>query len=260
MWYNFFVVIQMIIDTHCHVEYNNIPDFEAALEQIIDIMEFKVIISGYDPTSNIAVLKLAEKRANVFASIGFHPSEADNIKDSDFQSLKRQIKQKKVVAIGEIGLDYYWRKDNKEKQKKIFRKQLDIAAKSNKPVVIHNREATDDIYNILKEYNVIGIMHCFNETIDVAKQFINMGFLLGISGVITFKNTKQLKEVVKILPLEYIVLETDSPYLTPEPYRGRKNKPEYVKHVAEKIAEIKGIDEGSVIQKTTENAERLFDL
>ena len=249
-----------MIDTHCHLEkedYDNI-------DEIIDTCKKegieKLIVSGHDLKSSIEAIELTKKYDVVYASIGFLPNVLDNIENNSILELEKLINNDKVVAIGEIGLDYHWYKDNKEEQKELFIKQLDLAKKYNKPVVIHSRDSISDCYNILKEANIKGTMHCYSGSVEMAKEFIKIGFNISIGGVSTFKNSNTIKNVIKEIPLEYILLETDSPYLTPEPFRGKKNYPYYVKYVAMKIAEIKGIDIDMVVNATTMNATKLFDF
>lgn len=246
-----------MIDTHCHVlneYYNNI-------EEVIEKMKDNIIIiSGTNDKNNREVIELCKKYKNVYGTIGIHPTEIDKITDYSYQIIIDNITNNKIVGIGEIGLDYYWNKDEKEKQKEIFIKQLDIAQKYNKSVVIHSREAIGDIYEILKDYpHLKKDIHCFTGSIEMANKFINIGCKLGIGGVLTFKNSK-LKEVIKEIPIQAILLETDSPFLTPEPFRGRKNEPYNVMYVANKIAEIKGISVEEVFKQTTLNAVDQFDL
>ena len=193
-------------------------------------------------------------------AIGIGPENIDSITDEDIKSIKALVNNKKVVAIGEIGLDYYWTKENKERQIYVFEEMLKIAKESNLPVIVHNRDATKDIYELLKEYNVKGIIHCFSGSVETAKEFIKLGFLIGIGGVVTFKNAKHLKEVVQNIPMSCISLETDSPYLTPEPFRGKKNNPAYLTYIVKKIAELKGINEEEVRKVTSCNVISKFDL
>ena len=180
--------------------------------------------------------------------------------EKDYETLEEMVKNNsKIVAIGEIGLDYYWNKDNKDKQREVFCKQLEIAEKLKLPVVIHSRDSINETYEILKKYKVSGVIHCFSGSLEMAKKFISLGFLLGIGGVVTFKNSK-LFEVIEKLELTNIVLETDSPYLTPEPNRGKTNESSNIFYIAQKIAEIKNIPLENVAKITTENAIRTFDL
>lgn len=246
-----------MIDTHCHVlseYYNNI-------EEVIKKMEDNIIIvSGTNDKDNQEVIDLCNKYKNVYGTIGIHPTEIDNITENSYQIIIDNINNKKIVGIGEIGLDYYWNKEDKEKQKAVFIKQLDIARKYNKAVVIHSREAIGDVYEILKIYpDLKKDIHCFTGSIEMANNFIKIGCKLGIGGVLTFKNSK-LKEVIKEIPIQAILLETDSPFLTPEPLRGKKNEPYNVIYVANKIAEIKGISQAEVLKQTTLNAINQFDL
>lgn len=204
--------------------------------------------------------KFVEKYKNLYACIGYHPEVSNKIVEKDYEILEEMVKNNpKIVAIGEIGLDYYWNKDNKDKQREVFCKQLEIAEKLKLPVVIHSRDSINETYEILKEYKVSGVIHCFSGSLEMAKKFISLGFLLGIGGVVTFKNSK-LFEVIEKLELTNIVLETDSPYLTPEPNRGKTNESSNIFYIAQKIAEIKNISLENVAKITTENAIRTFDL
>lgn len=246
----------MLIDTHCHLSNN---DYEN-LEEIIKNMNGIMIASGCDDETNIQVLELVKKYDNVYGTLGFHPQEINNITDESFKIIEDNINNPKIVAIGEIGLDYYWVKDNIEKQKEIFQYQLDLASKYNKPIVVHSRESIQDTYDILKKYNLKGSIHCFSSGLEMAKEFIKLGYKIGIGGTLTFKNSKKLQDIVKEIDLKDMLLETDSPYLSPEPFRGKKNNPSNVYFVALKIAELKGINIDEVLNKTNSNATQLFDL
>ena len=246
----------MLIDTHCHLskkEYDN-------LDEIIKEMNGIVIISGCDMESNKEVLEIIDKYSNVYGTLGIHPEEIDNINESDYGFIEKNINNPKIVGIGEIGLDYYWRKDNIEKQKEALIKQLDIALKYNKPIVIHSRDSIQDTYDILSKYKLKGIIHCFSSSLEMAREFIKLGYKIGVGGIVTFKNSKKLRDVVLNIDLNNILLETDSPYLSPEPYRGKQNKPSNVEIVAETIGQIKNISKEKVIKTTGENAKDLFDL
>lgn len=245
-----------MIDTHCHLlssEYDN-------LEEVLNDIEksnIKCIVNGCDMLSNIESLELSKKYDFVFSAIGFHPSEIDSIPDNYINYIENNIDN--IVAIGEIGLDYYWTKENKDKQKEVFENQLMLAEKYNKPVIVHTRDAIMDTYNILKKYKVRGVIHSFSGSIEMSKKFINLGFKLGIGGVITFKNCN-LKDVIKELDISNIVLETDSPYLSPEPVRGKKNSPLNLKYIAEFISNLKDISYDNVCNITSNTATSLFDL
>ncbi len=249
----------MIIDSHCHLckkDYENI-------DQIIKNMQDNIMIaSGADHKSNKEVIELCKKYPNIYGVLGIHPSEITKDIDKHLQFIEEHINDKHIVGIGEIGLDYHY-ECNKELQKNIFIKQIRLAKKYHKPIVIHTRDAISDTYDILekeKAYEVNVTIHCFSESLEMAKQFIKKGAKIGIGGVVTFKNAKKLKEVVENIDLKHILLETDSPYLTPEPYRGTKNEPKNVYLVAKKISEIKNIDIQEVLDITTANATTQFDL
>ena len=226
-----------------------------------DNADVKVLIASFCEKDDIMLsTKFVEKYKNLYACIGYHPEVSNKIVEKDYEILEEMVKNNpKIVAIGEIGLDYYWNKDNKDKQREVFCKQLEIAEKLKLPVVIHSRDSINETYEILKEYKVSGVIHCFSGSLEMAKKFISLGFLLGIGGVVTFKNSK-LFEVIEKLELTNIVLETDSPYLTPEPNRGKTNESSNIFYIAQKIAEIKNISLENVAKITTENAIRTFDL
>ena len=248
----------MLIDTHLHIDNN-----KNALEIIKEAKDNNVgilIVSGCDKKGIIDVIGLIKKYDNVYATIGFHPSEVDKINDEDILWLEEVIKaNKKIIGVGEIGLDYYYGKDNKDKQLKLFDTQLQIAKRLNLPIVIHTRDAFQDTYDTLRKYDLTGIIHCFNGSLEVANLYIGLGLSLGIGGVITFKNSK-LPTVIENIPIEKIVLETDSPYLSPEPYRGKENSPKNIPVIAEKISKIKKISTVDVENITYNNVLRIFDL
>jgi len=246
----------MLIDTHCHLSYEDYDN----LEEIIKNMDGIMIASGCNDKTNEEVLELVNKHDNVYGTLGIHPEEVDNINDDSFRFIEKNINNPKIVAIGEIGLDYYWDKDNKEKQREIFKRQLDIATKYNKPIVVHSREAIQDTYDILKEYKLKGSLHCFSSSLEMAKEFIKLGYKIGVGGTVTFKNSKKLQEIVKEINIKDILLETDSPYLSPEPFRGKRNNPSNTYYVALKIAKLKDIEIKEVLDITSKNAIQLFDL
>lgn len=249
----------MYIDTHCHLSSEDYDDIDLVIKEDLENGIDKIIVSGYSRQSIIETLDLIEKYPFIYATIGYHPSEADITNKDDLVLLEEQIKNKKVVGIGEIGLDYHYGKDNKDKQISLFRNQLEIAEKYNLPVVIHSRDATEDTINILKEYKVVGDIHCFSGSLDVARIYINMGYKLGIGGVVTFKNSN-LYKVIEEVGLVNILLETDAPYLTPEPFRGKKNSSKYIPNIALKLADILNVSVEKVANITTKNAFSLFDL
>lgn len=245
----------MQIDTHCHLSYEDYDNLDEVVKNI-DI----AITSGTNDDTNKEVLDVVSKYNNIYGTLGIHPEDIDSISDNSFKFIEENLNNKKIVAIGEIGLDYYWFKDNKEEQKKLLRKQMEIAQKYNMPVVIHSRDAIEDTYEILKDYKVKGVIHCFSSSYEMAEKFIKLGYKIGIGGVVTFKNSKKLQDIVKRLDLNDILLETDSPYLSPEPLRGTKNVPYNTYYVAKKIAEIKNVSIEEVFSITSNNAINQFDL
>lgn len=250
----------MFIDTHCHIDSSVSGD--VYIKNAYSANVKGLIFSFCNQDCYQAGIEFLDKYPDVFVSLGFHPEDADNITDKDLHCLDEVlVSSSRIVAIGEIGLDYYWRKGNKEKQRDLFQKQLDLAVKHQMPVVIHCRDAIQELYDILSQYKgkVKGVIHCFSGSYEMARAFIELGFVLGIGGVLTFKNSK-LYQVVEKIPLSSIVLETDSPYLTPEPHRGEMNESKYIPLIAKKIAQIKGISLSEVEKITTDNAKRVFDL
>jgi len=248
----------MIIDTHCHIYKEYYENLDELMKEI-DNENIILIVNGVDPKSNKETIELTKKYPFVYGTLGFHPSEVDKIIEDDYVLLEEQLKETNILGIGEIGLDYYWIKDNKEKQINMFKKQLDLAQKYNYPVIIHNRDATEDIINILSKYNLKGVIHAFSKSIEIANIFIKMGYMIGIGGVLTFKNSN-LRETLKQMDIKNIVIETDSPYLTPEPNRGKKNSPLNIKLIAEQIAIIKGLNCQELELKLLNNTLTIFDL
>lgn len=250
----------MFIDTHCHVFSEYYDNIDEVVNQCKKNNVNRIIVNGCDINSNKEVLELVNKYDVIYGAIGFHPTELDDFKDEYFEFLENNISNPKIVAIGEIGLDYYYDNTDKDKQKEIFKRQLDIANKYNKPIIVHSRNSIQDTYNILKEYNLFGSIHCFSGSVEMAREFIKIGYKLGIGGIITYKNAKNIREVVKNIDLSHILLETDSPYLTPVPYRGKSNSPEYIPLIANTIADIKNISINDVLEVTTASAEEIFDF
>jgi len=247
-----------LIDTHCHISL--IDDIDMYLMDAERNNVKKIIISGCDKKSIRDGLEIIKRYDNIYMTIGYHPDEVDNLKEEDIQELENIIENNnKIIGIGEIGLDYYHNDDNKDIQKKYFIKQINLAIKLNLPIIVHTRDAIQDTYDILKEYDVKGILHCYSGSLEMAKLFIDKNFYLGIGGVLTFKNS-HLKEVISEIPLENLVLETDSPYLSPEPYRGKKNSSKNIKIIAEKLSKIKNVSLEEITNITTNNANVIFDF
>lgn len=251
----------MLIDTHVHLNddrlLKNLDDILArAMAQNVT----KMIVIGYDVASSKQAIQLAETYPFIYANIGIHPSDVHKAKEGDLEWIKENLHHEKVIAIGEIGLDYYWSKEHKELQIKVFKAQLACAKEFDLPVAIHSRDAMQDTYDILKEANVQGVMHCYSGSSEMAKEFVKLGFFIGIGGVVTFKNAKEIKEVVEVVPLTHILSETDAPYLAPHPYRGKMNEPSYIPLIVEKIAELKEIQFSDVEIAIETNVKRLYGI
>lgn len=249
----------MFTDTHCHILSEYYEDIDEVLNKAKSVNISRIINNGCDHKSNLEVLELIEKYKNMYGAIGIHPEVVDTYQESDLKFIEANINNPKIVAIGEIGLDYHYTKENKEAQIKLFEAQLALAEKYHIPVIVHSREATEDTINTLKKFKVTGVIHSFSGSLETAKIYIKMGFLLGINGVITFKNSK-LKDTIKDIDLNNIILETDSPYLAPTPHRGEKNEPANVSLIAEFISELKDINLSQVSIITNENIKRIFDI
>lgn len=250
----------MFIDTHCHISDTEGVTPDLYVKHALDA-NVKLLIASFCEKEDIMLsTKFVDKYKNLYTCVGYHPEIANKIVEKDFEILEDLVENNpKIIAIGEIGLDYYWNKDNKENQREVFRRQLEIAERLDIPVVIHSRDSIGETYDILSEYKVRGVIHCFSGSLEMARKFIDLGFLLGIGGVVTFKNSK-LYQVLEQIPLTSIVLETDSPYLSPEPNRGKVNESSNIPLIAEKIALIKNISVEEVASITTHNACQLFDL
>lgn len=265
----------MIFETHAHYDDEKFTgDREALLASLFQKGIGRIINVGASIESTGTTLALAEEYENVYAAVGVHPSDVGDLNEESYQWLREQTKQPKAVAVGEIGLDYYWDKEPEvqERQRYWFSRQLKLAAESGLPVIIHSRDAAEDTMQILKETGNwrisagaseekegrYGVIHCYSYSVEMAREFIKMGYYIGVGGVVTFKNARKLKETVQEIPLERILLETDCPYMAPEPHRGKRNDSSYIPYVVEKIAELKGVTAEEVERVTWENAMRLF--
>ncbi len=249
----------MFIDTHCHLFKDYYEDMDNIICKIKNRGIIALINNGCDSKTNQEVLSLLDKYDFMYGAIGIHPDYADNYNEDDLKYIMDNIGVEKIVAIGEIGLDYHYDNFSKEKQITLFKAQLKIAEKNNLPVIIHMREATNDVLNTLKEYRVKGVIHCFTGSVETANILIKMGFFLGINGVVTFKNCN-LINTIKEIGIDHIVLETDAPYLTPVPFRSEKNDSSHVVDTANFIANSLGIDVKKLADITTNNAKSLFDI
>lgn len=249
----------MIIDTHVHLNSDKLlVDLDNVIKEAISNNVRRLIVIGYDKASSQKAIEIANMYHEVYAAIGIHPSEVHLSSEEDLVWLENSLKEDKVVAIGEVGLDYYWDKTYKDKQIFFFKKQIELAKKYNYPLIIHSRDATQDTYDILKNTNTKGVMHCYSGSLEMAREFIKIGYLLGIGGVVTFKNAS-LKNVVANIDSRYLLTETDSPYLAPHPFRGKTNYPKYTKNVFEEIAKIKNISLDDLEIILEENTFKLFE-
>lgn len=250
-----------LIDTHAHIDMFEEP-IEATVAQMQEYGVKKVIIPSVEVATMDKVLKIAEENENIFAMLGIFPSEAKTYTPEIEAKMIEMASNPKVKAIGEIGLDYYWDKSFNELQQEIFAKQIRLANKLGLPIAVHDREAHKDSFDILKSENKGSdvLFHCFSGSVEFMRECVKEGWYIAIGGVVTFKNAVKMKEVAKAVPLEKLVLETDSPYLTPVPFRGKQNKPAFVRYVAEEIANLREMPLDELIDITTENAERLFKI
>ncbi|MBQ5659958.1 MAG: TatD family hydrolase [Lachnospiraceae bacterium] len=256
--------MEYIFDTHAHYDDE---DFDADRYELLDSMKEHgvgtIVNIGASMRSCKTTLALAEKYPFVYGALGVHPSDCGKMTEEDIQWIKANAANEKIVAIGEIGLDYYWDNVERDVQKKWFVRQLEIAKEIGLPVIIHSRDAAQDTLEIMKSEHkdtTGGVIHCFSYGVEMAREYLNMDYYIGVGGVLTFKNGKKLKEVVEYAPMDKLVLETDCPYLAPVPYRGKRNSSLYLTHVVEEMAAIKGMSVEDVIRVTAENAKRLYRL
>lgn len=254
----------MLFDTHAHL---NAEQFAEDQDEVIRRAKEngvgKIVNIGFNRETIPSSLALAEKYDFIYTAVGWHPQDAKDMREEDFDWLRDLSKHEKVVAIGEIGLDYYWDTSPKDVQQKIFRQQIQLAKELNLPIIIHDREAHQDIVDILKQEKaseVGGIMHCFSGSMEMARECLDMNFYISFGGPVTFKNAKKPKEVAKQVPIDRLLIETDCPYLTPEPYRGKRNESGYVKYVAEAIAQLREMEVEELVNITYKNALSLFRI
>jgi len=257
-----------MIDSHAHLNDAQFKDkIDSTIQNAMEVGVKEIMVPGWDVNSSIDAIKIAETHKGIIASVGIHPENIEGITPYEVTKLVPFIQNPKVKAIGEIGLDYHWRSDNKESQKIFLLKQLDLARLNHLPVIIHERDATEDFLNIIRDYihtygksPNIGIMHSFSGSKETMKELIEYGFYISFSGPVTFKNAKNLKECAILCPLNRILSETDSPYLSPIPHRGEMNEPKNVIFVLDEIANLKGIDSQELEEIITENYHNVFNL
>ena len=253
----------MIIDTHAHYDDEQ---FDADREELLGSMEEGgiglIVNAGSTVASWDKIVELTEKYPFVYGAVGVHPDEVGELDEEKFLRMADLLDRDKIVAVGEIGLDYYWDKEKHDLQKEWFVRQLGLAREKEMPVIIHSREAAADTFDIMKQHaaGMKAVIHCYSYSPEMAREYVKMGYYIGVGGVVTFKNAKKLKQVVQEIPLESIVLETDCPYLAPVPYRGKRNCSLYLPYVAEQIAELKGTTVEEVIQQTEKNSRELYGL
>ena len=254
-----------MIDSHCHINdelYKNNPAEYVKEAEKAGVFQFLVV--GFDEKSSELALEIANKNKSCYAAVGIHPSDAKNAKPGDLEKIKELARSDRAIAIGEIGLDYYWDKDEsvRAQQKEFFKEQIKIANELNLPISIHCRDALEDCLQILKENPVKhgGIMHCYAGSLEMSSEFIKLGFLLGFGGTVTFKNSIRPKEVAKKVPSNSYVLETDAPYLTPHPFRGKENHSKYLYLVRDQIAELRKTTPEQVEKETTNNFKKVFGI
>ena len=253
----------MIFDTHAHYDDEQ---FDTDREALLDSMAAGGVGTIVNASASVEswdkVLGLTEKYPFIYGMIGVHPDEAGSLDDEKFRRMEELLGREKIVAVGEIGLDYYWDKEEHDTQKYWFIRQLELAAKKHMPVSVHSREAASDTMEIMKKYGagMQAVIHCYSYSPEMAREYVKMGYYIGVGGVVTFKNARKLKEVVQEIPMERIVLETDCPYLAPEPFRGKRNSSLNLTYVAQAVAALKGTTPEEVICRTEENARKLYNL
>ena len=252
-----------IFDSHAHYGSEQFDeDRESVIDNIRENGVIGVMNCGTDIKSSKETIELCEKYDMFYGAVGIHPTDAFNITDQIMEEIKKMASHPKVKAIGEIGLDYYWEENpSREEQKNVFRKHMQLAKELNMPVIIHDRDSHADTLEIMKEYpDVTGVVHCFSGSKEMAVECLKLGYYIGITGVVTFKNAKKIIEVVEVVPLNKLLVETDAPYMAPVPKRGKRNQSDYIEYVIEKIAEIKGISSVEVSEKTVENTMEIFNI
>lgn len=255
----------MFIDSHAHLDDDRFDDDREILIESLRANNIDLVFNiGADIKTSKASVELAKKYDHIYAVVGIHPHDAEDAEDNYLDILRELSLEEKVVAIGEIGLDFYYDNSPRDIQRKVFKEQLKLAKELNLPVVIHTRDASQETFDILKEAgkdgSLRGIMHCYSGSVEMAKEYIKLGFYISIAGPVTFKNSRVVKDVAKEIPLDKLLIETDCPYLSPEPHRGKRNEPKLVKHTAEKIAEIRGISLEELAKATSENTKRIFNI
>lgn len=253
----------MLFDTHVHLNSKMYKkDLEEVIERALEAGVTRMAVIGFDAPSNTCAIELAEQYEFIYAVVGVHPSDAKSATEDGWLVLCEQLKHPKVVALGECGFDYYHDTSFNDIQREVFKRQLEIAKEMNMPIVVHMRDSVEDTYEMLHEHGagLSGVIHCYSGDVEMMHKFLDLGLYIGLDGPVTFKNAHGVHEVAKAVPIDRLVIETDGPYLTPAPYRGKRNEPAYVSYVAEKIAELKGMSYEEVCEITTENGLKMYNM
>jgi len=252
----------MLIDTHVHLNAHQFKDnVEEVIKRALENDVKKMIVVGFDDQTNKKAIELAERYDFIYATVGFHPTDAKDVTEKQLKDLIPLLEHEKVVGIGECGLDFYWDKEHNERQIELFRWHIELSIKYDMPLIIHMRDASEATYNVLSDYeNLKGIMHCYSGSAEMAPLFMDLGLHISLGGPVTFKNGRVPKEVALVVPLDKLLVETDSPYLSPHPFRGKTNEPARVKLVAEEIARLKNVSYRKIAEVTTKNAIQLFNI
>ena len=251
----------MFFNTHTHLNSEQLYDQrDEYIKKAIDNGVSQLVVAGYDLESSKKAVSIAHEYPFIYATVGISPNDCKNTTDEDLSEIEELLKDSKVVALGEIGLDYYWDETPRDKQKDVFLKQIQIAKQLNKPVVIHSRDAYEDTYDILKEAKHFGIMHCYSGSLEMARRYIEIGFEISLAGPVTFKNAKVPKSVAQNIDINHLMIETDCPYLTPHPFRGKQNEPANVVYIAKEIANLKNMNIDDVGRITSFNAKKIFGI
>ena len=253
--------MKILTDTHAHL---NDEAFDEDREILLSLLKGRgvslVINCGCDVASSKKAIELSEKHDYIYAAVGIHPHEAENAGENDLDEIRRLLEHERAVAIGEIGLDYHYDFSPRELQKEYFEKQIVLAKELDIPIIVHDREAHEDTLELLRKYKPKGVLHCFSGSVESAKEIISLGMYIGLGGAVTFKNARKPLEVAEFVPLDKLLLETDAPYMTPVPFRGKRNDSSLIPYTAIKIAEVKGIDPQTIADAANENGKRLFGI
>jgi TatD DNase family protein len=244
-------------DSHCHLTMSN-AEANLAAARAAGVRGF--VVPGTNLKDAPQAVQIAQQNPDVWSAVGFHPHDAKHCDDAAFAEIARLAREERVVAIGEIGLDYHYMHSERDTQREVFERHIELAKQLDKPVIVHNRESTEDMVEVLSRSGARGILHSYTESLDVARKLVDLGFVISFSGIVTFRSADALRDVAKALPHDAVLIETDTPYLAPVPYRGRDNEPAYVVKIAELLAKLWGVSVERVAEATTQNFERVFSV